>query len=880
MNVFKMSKTRNVLSKVMMLLVVLVTTVLCIRVNAETIEYPFRKGEEAFLNAPTWQGASEKASGDTWQYLESNIDTPMDFTNVTAVAIEIKMVSGNPGLMFGIRNYGDRYGTYGGGNPFYLVTEDGQVTEITNMYDSINLGDGFKGMLVLPMSSMSWVGWASANKSLSIIQGVFIETNAVYNWNFALQIGEIGYYVGDFQNGGEFTKIKDLSEDLKETSYYNGLGTKTPLTFPELVKPQKAYPFENELQNSPIWYGDSAGAAADTWQFLESMFTATDLSSAYAIAVEIKAVQGNPGFTFGIENGGNRYGTYVDGQKLYLVSKDGSVKEISVLYGSINLGDGFEGMLVAPISSMAWVGWAGATKTLASIDKIFIETNAVYNWNFALQIGEIGYYNADFQNGGIFTKVKDLTTDEHKGTYYNARPNENPLVFPSDLAAPKDPYEGQTIEYPFRKGNNAYQNAVLWNGISHTPNGDNWQTLFINFPETDLSSASFIAVQYVAKAGAPGITYGLQHKGARYGLSGVADGQKIYMANEAGLVEIVATTQYSASNVSKNGMLLIPMTAMGWQWGSDAEKDLTKIHQLLLTTNSLYNYNYEILIGEVGYYTGTMGTNDFEFHKLIDLTSGDKFSSFACVSDNPDYNGRISINKIDQKVYGDTNLEVFGTNKQGSDYVIWDGGSFGEVTMGKDSYGDDAIVMKSTGPNPTGDAYTAITLADGIAYDWSDAKGVTLWARNDSETEISFNIQLDCLVDVDGDGTRDRGRFNVRQGFQFWLYDLNTGKDTIYMTRPEITLPVGFEGWIRVPFEAFLQADWSLVDPNHKVIPRNYFMAEGSVVGYLAITIDSRAYAGQTFAVNKIGSYKTTPVLTTAIIKDDSKSIRKLMGLE
>ena len=249
-------------------------------------------------------------------------------------------------------------------------------------------------------------------------------------------------------------------------------------------------------------------------------------------------------------------------------------------------------------------------------------------------------------------------------------------------------------------------------------------------------------------------------------------------------------------------------------------------------------------------------------------------------SDNPDYNGRISINKIDQKVYGDTNLEVFGTNKQGSDYVIWEGGSFGEVTMGKDSYGDDAIVMKSTGPNPTGDAYTAITLADGIAYDWSDAKGVTLWARNDSETEISFNIQLDCLVDVDGDGTRDRGRFNVRQGFQFWLYDLNTGKDTIYMTRPEITLPVGFEGWIRVPFEAFLQADWSLVDPNHKVIPRNYFMAEGSVVGYLAITIDSRAYAGQTFAVNKIGSYKTTPVLTTAIIKDDSKSIRKLMGLE
>ena len=209
-----------------------------------------------------------------------------------------------------------------------------------------------------------------------------------------------------------------------------------------------------------------------------------------------------------------------------------------------------------------------------------------------------------------------------------------------------------------------------------------------------------------------------------------------------------------------------------------------------------------------------------------------------------------------------------------------EGGSYGEVTMGTDSYGDDAIVMTSTGPNPTGDAYTAITLADGIAYDWSDAKGVTLWVRNDSEGEISFNIQLDCLVDVDGDGTKDRGRFNVRQGYQFWLYDINTGKDTIYMTRPEVTIPKGFEGWVRIPFGAFHQADWSLVDPNHKVIPRNYFMAEGSVVGYLAVTIHAPSYQNMSFAINKLGSYKTTPVLATAIMTDDSKSIKKLMGLE
>ena len=587
MNVFKMSKTRNVLSKVMMLLVVLVTTVLCIRVNAQTPEYPFRTGEEAFRNAPTWHGDTAQSTDVTWQYFESHF-SGMDFTSISAVAVEIKVVSGNPGFTFGILNYGDRYGTYGGGQKFYLVSKDGQVTEIVNQYDSINLGAGFEGMLVAPMSSMSWVVWAGANKSLSLIKGIFIETNAQYNWNFALQIGEIGYYTGDFQNGGSFTKIKDLSEDQQQSSYYVARPDNNPLVFPEFIKPQKAYPFENELQNSPIWYGDTAQSTEVTWEYFESHMAPVNLSAASAVAVEIKAVSGNPGFTFGILNGGNRYGTYGGGQKFYLVAKDGQVTEISNLYDSINLGAGFEGMLVAPISSMSWVVWAGADKTLASIQSIFIETNAQYNWNFALQIGEIGYYDGDFQNGGKFHLIKDLSSDEQKGTYYSARPSENPLVFPSDLAAPKDPYEGKVVEYPFRKGENAYKNAVLWNGIKHTPNGDNWQTLFVNFPETDLSSASFIAVQYVAKAGAPGMTYGLQHKGARYSIAGKEDGQKIYMADESGLVGIAATTLYAASNISRNGMLLIPMSAMGWQFGTDAEKDLTKIHQLLLTTNSLY----------------------------------------------------------------------------------------------------------------------------------------------------------------------------------------------------------------------------------------------------------------------------------------------------
>lgn len=656
----------------------------------------------------------------------------------------------------------------------------------------------------------------------------------------------------------------------------------TTVSFIKVNAETVTYPFRTgdaAFKNAPTWYGDTAQASEATWEFLQPNFNAVDLSDTtknYMVAMQIKVATGNPGFTFGLMGNKERYGTYIDGQKLYAVASDGTVTELSVLYGSINLGAGFEGMLVAPVSSMSWVGWAGAGKSLTNVSGVFIETNAQYNWNFSLVIGEIGVYEGDFRTDGKFTKVMDLTKGELKGSYYNARSAANPLVFPSDT---KDPHEDKVISYPFRTGELAYKNAVLWNGVNQSTN-DNWQTVKINFESTDLTNASYIAVQYNAKSGTPGLTYGLEHASARYSLAGVSDNQTIYMVNEEGVVKIGSKTLYSASNISSSGMLLIPMTAMGWQFGKDADKDLAQIDTLVFTTNSKYNWAYEIIFGEVGYYTGSLGTDDFTFHKLIDLTKGDMFGQFTCLADNMSEAGRISINKIDQKVYGDTTLEVFGTNKQGSDYGIWSGGSYGKVEMGKDSYGDDAIVMTSTGANPQGDAYTAITLADGISYNWSGKKGVTLWARNDSDTEVSFNIQLDCLVDVDGDGVRDRGRFNVRQGYQFWLYDINTGRDTIYMTRPEVTLPKGFEGWVRIPFDAFLQADWSLTDPNHKVIPRNYFMSETSVVGYLAITIDSRVYCDKTFTVNKLGCYSTTPRLSTALVKDTTKSIKALMGLE
>ena len=50
--------------------------------------------------------------------------------------------------------------------------------------------------------------------------------------------------------------------------------------------------------------------------------------------------------------------------------------------------------------------------------------------------------------------------------------------------------------------------------------------------------------------------------------------------------------------------MIIPMDSMAWQFGEEENRDLSAIDTLVLTTNSQYNYNFRILIGEVGLYTG------------------------------------------------------------------------------------------------------------------------------------------------------------------------------------------------------------------------------------------------------------------------------------
>ena len=658
---------------------------------------------------------------------------------------------------------------------------------------------------------------------------------------------------------------------------------------------QVTYPFaagQTAFQYAPTFTMAAEQTSEDRWEYVEVKFDggAKDVRAAKYLAIQIRVDKGDPGLTLGLIENGDRFNNSTDGKKFYFLSEDGSMKEMSCLYSAINLGSGACGTLLMPIASMSWQ-WNNAGSDLSAVTAFYFTANAKYNYNYVLTIGDVGYYDGEPDAAGTnFVKLADCSAGEREKTlYYVDSANPDCMSFPSDSQTPV--VQAPAIGYPFRTGEDAYVNAAEWGGFSVDGTKANYQTVTVDLGTVDFSEASYLIVQYKC-GGTPGLQYKLMEGDNAYSIVGMND-SPIYFAAEG------ETTSQKTCNVSFDhlnvltgagamGALIIPMTSMKWEGTAG---DLAKIDSLVVTTNSQYNGGFDLLIGEIGMYEGEAGSGTFT--KLLDLSQkqDDKFSVTSTLEEN---RGKLTFLRAARQTLGDATVDftadkmVEGSftkaEKNENDEIvytqtgggIWTGGSYGKRELTTDAYGDQAVRFTALGSNPYGDAYTAFDLAPTGGFSWAGMKGVSFYARNDSDVEIAFNIEVDCktLVPVDGVEKSISDRFNVKQGYRFWLYDINTGKTTIYMTRPTATLPAGFEGWVRIPFDAFNRADWST-----NGVTKEYFMDENSTVTYLALTVHAATYTNLSFTVNKFGGYTTTPQFSSSFIDAGGKTIPELMGL-
>lgn len=315
------------------------------------------------------------------------------------------------------------------------------------------------------------------------------------------------------------------------------------------------------------------------------------------------------------------------------------------------------------------------------------------------------------------------------------------------------------------------------------------------------------------------------------------------------------------------------------QYGTqdDHSTFLAAAESFTFCTNSRYNINWRLQVAGIGYYDGDPSDEGTHFTQIA-TPSADSFASLYSKNDDDESNGstlsmveEVSEGDVVPTTWGDVTVDLEFTGREASSFALYEHGALGTAEMVTDSYGYDAVQLTSTGAN-TGlaDAYTAITLIDGVSYDWTGAAGVTLWARNDGTSEVSFNLEFDYRKQAGS----TRARCNVYQGNRYYLYDVNTGLTYIYMTKPTINLPVGFEGWIRIPFSAFRQAEWSMAEDGVvEVTP-----SVDGIITYLCVTIFSTNYTNMPFSINMLGTYDTTPSFVSSYVTS-ANSIPALMGL-
>lgn len=150
---------------------------------------------------------------------------------------------------------------------------------------------------------------------------------------------------------------------------------------------------------------------------------------------------------------------------------------------------------------------------------------------------------------------------------------------------------------------------------------------------------------------------------------------------------------------------------------------------------------------------------------------------------------------------------------------------------------------------PINSEYCALTVAaDGstLAENWAnmtDAKGISLYVKNTSDTLASFNVEFGQ--------TQENGKYErwsiSKLDSRVYAYDLNTGKEMTLVASYGVYLPPQFEGYIRLPFAVFSNPEW-----NHE--GDGVFSPTADLLG-IYLTTHMASNSGVTFIIDELGFY-------------------------
>ena len=325
-----------------------------------------------------------------------------------------------------------------------------------------------------------------------------------------------------------------------------------------------------------------------------------------------------------------------------------------------------------------------------------------------------------------------------------------------------------------------------------------------------------------------------------------------------------------------DGNLVIPVDLLSNKTASGA--NLARVAKFEIGIAVFYDYDFNAVFGDIGYII-----EENKAHVIVLDTSEATFTSVFTKGDAPDY---TNIKKYYPPAacswIGD--VKVLNPLKYASDTalkqeVVWDAGD----NACSYSVMDDGMFVH-IGPYETGHTYGSYMCLQidekGVYTDrkvWSRevdghkelAKGITAYVKNLSRKEIGITLQIDEFTEQ---STYERWCIKGYPAM-YYAWDVNTNAEySFYCKSDQFQIPVGFEGYVRIPFESYRVPDWCQPTPG---VDNILDIERWS--GKFYLTSDNTRFEDLEYFIKNIGVYFNHT--ENGSMFDHSHSIRTNMGL-
>lgn len=330
---------------------------------------------------------------------------------------------------------------------------------------------------------------------------------------------------------------------------------------------------------------------------------------------------------------------------------------------------------------------------------------------------------------------------------------------------------------------------------------------------------------------------------------------------------------------SFDGYMVMPMSTFV------GSADLSKIAKLNINIATYYDYGFNVTFGDAFKLNST--TNSLSQIIDVDALTDTQFSAKYTLAGVTTYGiiDRYVVDKPskwvgDVKLIDSLNYKDDATLKANVTYDVGDN----MVTYNKQ---DDGVFVH-IGPYETGHAYGSymclgmfdkgVTTDRKVTYRMNDgtkeyAKGMTMYLKNLSRREIGINLQFDEKSTTAAGTSSERW---IVKGYPAIYYAYDVVKDenyTFFAKSDQIQIPVGFEGYVRIPFSSYLVPDWCHGD-NFK--GTDDVLNLDNFTGNLFLTSDNTRYEDLEFFIKNIGMYFNE---TDSGFLSEAKTIKANMGL-